>query len=115
MFEQEQEEHLVEESLRRLEFARVGKFPDQIDLRPVSAFNDHRRRALKIDACFLIERLYGVRYTDLGPFRAIRWRTLESLDMRDTDFGWTLMIPSTSAACSYRPAAASKAILMIAV
>ncbi len=40
-------------------------------------------------ACFLMRLLYGHRYTDLGPFRAIGWSTLESLGMRDPDFGWT--------------------------
>jgi glycosyltransferase involved in cell wall biosynthesis len=40
-------------------------------------------------AAWLIRRLYGVRVTDLGPFRAIRWDTLAGLDMRDEDFGWT--------------------------
>jgi len=40
-------------------------------------------------ACFLIRLLYGHRYTDLGPFRAIRWQALERLGMRDPDFGWT--------------------------
>ncbi|MCZ6726903.1 MAG: glycosyltransferase family 2 protein [Acidobacteria bacterium] len=40
-------------------------------------------------ACALIRLLYGHRYTDLGPFRAIRWRALERLRMKDTDFGWT--------------------------
>jgi glycosyltransferase involved in cell wall biosynthesis len=40
-------------------------------------------------ACFLIRLLYGHEYTDLGPFRAIRWRSLEQLEMRDPDFGWT--------------------------
>jgi hypothetical protein len=39
--------------------------------------------------CFLIRLLYGHRYTDLGPFRAIRWQALELLGMRDPDFGWT--------------------------
>lgn len=34
--------------------------------------------------------LYGARYTDLGPFRAIRWDTLKALDMRDRNFGWTV-------------------------
>jgi glycosyltransferase involved in cell wall biosynthesis len=38
----------------------------------------------------LIRRLYGFRYTDLGPFRAIRWQSLEELEMSDTDFGWTV-------------------------
>ena len=40
-------------------------------------------------ACFLIRALYRHRYTDLGPFRAIRWDALRRLGMRDTDFGWT--------------------------
>ena len=34
--------------------------------------------------------LYGVRYTDLGPFRAIRWDTLQRLQMRDRNYGWTV-------------------------
>ncbi len=40
-------------------------------------------------ACALIRLLYGHRYTDLGPFRAIRWSAYERLGMRDADFGWT--------------------------
>ena len=38
----------------------------------------------------LIGWLYGIRYTDLGPFRAIRYPSLASLHMRDPDFGWTV-------------------------
>ena len=38
----------------------------------------------------LIRLLWGVRFTDLGPFRAVRYPTLLSLDMRDPDFGWTV-------------------------
>jgi glycosyltransferase involved in cell wall biosynthesis len=41
-------------------------------------------------AAWLIRRLYGVRMTDLGPFRAVRLATLLALDMRDVDFGWTV-------------------------
>ncbi|MCB0770179.1 MAG: glycosyltransferase family 2 protein [Flavobacteriales bacterium] len=33
---------------------------------------------------------YGIRYTDLGPFRAIRWSTLMAIGMRDRTFGWTV-------------------------
>jgi glycosyltransferase involved in cell wall biosynthesis len=40
-------------------------------------------------ACLLIRWLYGHRYTDLGPFRAIRWDSYRRLGMRDTGFGWT--------------------------
>ena len=39
-------------------------------------------------ACGLIRPLYGFRFTDMGPFRAIRRRSLESLGMRDPTFGW---------------------------
>ncbi|HXE76273.1 MAG TPA: glycosyltransferase family 2 protein [Candidatus Xenobia bacterium] len=38
----------------------------------------------------LIRLLFGHRYTDLGPFRAIRRESLEALAMRDTNFGWTV-------------------------
>ena len=41
-------------------------------------------------ACFLIRVISGHRYTDLGPFRAIRWGALRSLGMEDRDFGWTV-------------------------
>jgi glycosyltransferase involved in cell wall biosynthesis len=40
-------------------------------------------------ACLLIRVLYGHRYTDLGPFRAIRWEAYQRLGMEDTNFGWT--------------------------
>jgi glycosyltransferase involved in cell wall biosynthesis len=46
-------------------------------------------RAGNLVACQLIRLLYGHRYTDLGPFRAIRWQALERLEMSDPDFGWT--------------------------
>lgn len=41
-------------------------------------------------ACRLMRWFWGVRYTDLGPFRAIRYDTLQSLDMRDRNYGWTV-------------------------
>ena len=41
-------------------------------------------------ATFLIRRLWGVAFTDLGPFRAVRRDTLRGLDMRDRNFGWTV-------------------------
>ncbi len=37
----------------------------------------------------LIRVLYGVRFTDLGPFRAIKYDKLEELDIRDRTYGWT--------------------------
>lgn len=41
-------------------------------------------------ATALLALLYGFRYTDLGPFRAIRADRLRELGMRDGDFGWTV-------------------------
>jgi glycosyltransferase involved in cell wall biosynthesis len=41
-------------------------------------------------AAFLMRMLFKGRFTDLGPFRAIRWDSLEPLAMRDRDYGWTV-------------------------
>ncbi len=38
----------------------------------------------------LLAALHGARYTDLGPFRAIRYDALLALGMKDRDFGWTM-------------------------
>ena len=41
-------------------------------------------------ATFLLRLLYGFRFTDLGPFRAIRAQSLKALGMCDRNFGWTI-------------------------
>ncbi|WP_231617638.1 glycosyltransferase family 2 protein [Novipirellula aureliae] len=41
-------------------------------------------------ACFLMRGFFGVRYTDLGPFRAINYSRLCELQMQDENFGWTI-------------------------
>ena len=38
----------------------------------------------------LLRWLYGVRTTDLGPFRAVKFDKLLDLDMQDKTFGWTV-------------------------
>ncbi len=38
----------------------------------------------------LLKLFYGVRFTDLGPFRAIRYEHLLALDMKDPTYGWTV-------------------------
>jgi glycosyltransferase involved in cell wall biosynthesis len=38
----------------------------------------------------LIRIFYGYHFTDLGPFRAIRYEALQKLKMCDGDFGWTV-------------------------
>ncbi|HNP08013.1 MAG TPA: glycosyltransferase family 2 protein, partial [Cyclobacteriaceae bacterium] len=38
----------------------------------------------------LIFMFYNVKFTDLGPFRAIRYNSLMALEMQDKTFGWTV-------------------------
>ena len=53
------------------------------------ALAPHQRFGNRL-ATSLLAWLYGFRYTDLGPFRAIRAGPLRQLGMRDCDFGWTV-------------------------
>jgi glycosyltransferase involved in cell wall biosynthesis len=41
-------------------------------------------------AGWLLSILYGVRYTDMSPFRAIRRDALEKIGMREKTYGWNL-------------------------
>ena len=38
----------------------------------------------------LIKLFYGVKFTDLGPFRAITWGNLTAINMQDKTYGWTV-------------------------
>ncbi len=38
----------------------------------------------------LISMIYGYKFTDLGPFRAITWQALNRINMVDTNYGWTV-------------------------
>ncbi len=38
----------------------------------------------------LIRLFYNYHFTDLGPFRAIKWTKLLAIDMQDKTFGWTV-------------------------
>ena len=48
-------------------------------------------------ACGLIHWVWGVRFTDLGPFRAIRREALEALRMHDRACGWTVEMQAKAA------------------
>lgn len=63
-------------------------------------------------AVTLIRLIWRHRYTDLGPFRAIRYNALQRLNMQDRTFGWTVEMQVralkqglrvTEADVSYRP------------
>lgn len=53
-------------------------------------------------AALLLKLLFGLAATDLGPFRAIRWQSLEALGMRDRDFGWTVEMQARAARSGLR-------------
>jgi glycosyltransferase involved in cell wall biosynthesis len=48
-------------------------------------------------ATSLLKLLFGVKFTDLGPFRAIRFSSLLRLNMQDTTYGWTVEMQLKSA------------------
>jgi glycosyltransferase involved in cell wall biosynthesis len=53
-------------------------------------------------AGLILRPLYGVRYTDMSPFRAIRRDALEQLDMRERTYGWNLEMQMKAARAGLR-------------
>jgi glycosyltransferase involved in cell wall biosynthesis len=41
-------------------------------------------------AAFLVKLFWNYKFTDLGPFRAIKYSSLLQLNMQDRNFGWTV-------------------------
>ncbi|GAB3547373.1 glycosyltransferase family 2 protein [Spirosoma fluminis] len=50
----------------------------------------------------LLRWLYDVQFTDLGPFRAVRFDTLLALDMQDKTYGWTVEMQLKAAKMRFR-------------
>jgi glycosyltransferase involved in cell wall biosynthesis len=53
-------------------------------------------------AGLILRLLYGVRYTDMCPFRAIRRDALAKLDMREETYGWNLEMQMKAARSGLR-------------
>lgn len=53
-------------------------------------------------AGILLNLLYGVRYTDMCPFRAIRLDALQQLGMREMTYGWNLEMQMRTARAKLR-------------
>ena len=51
---------------------------------------------------FILKILYGVHCTDMGPFRAIRRDTLDSLRLREETYGWPLEMQMRAARARVR-------------
>ncbi len=63
--------------------SRVAGAPERGALTPQQIFGNWL-------ACWLIHLVWGMKFTDLGPFRAIEGKALADLDMRDRNYGWTV-------------------------
>src|SRR5438445_7501665 len=53
-------------------------------------------------AGWLMWIVYGVRYTDMCPFRAIRRNALEKLSMKEATYGWNLEMQMKAARAGLR-------------
>lgn len=52
-------------------------------------------------SCKLISLIFNEKFTDLGPFRAIRFDKLLELDMKDRNYGWTVEMQVKAAKVQY--------------
>jgi len=50
----------------------------------------------------LMKWIYKTNYSDLGPFRAIKWEKLLALNMEDQTFGWTIEMQIKAAKMGYK-------------
>jgi glycosyltransferase involved in cell wall biosynthesis len=55
-----------------------------------SRIRGRRERGALAPQALALRLLYGLRVTDIGPFRAIRSERLFSLNMKEGTYGWTL-------------------------
>jgi len=74
---------IVEDRADMVIGSRMLTLRDHRALPPVAAFGNWL-------TSHLIRLLWGAKFTDIGPFRAIRADDYRSLDMRDRNFGWTV-------------------------
>lgn len=63
--------------------ARVSGFREKNSMTPQQIFGNWL-------ATFLMKLFFNAKFTDLGPFRAIKYQKLLALDMQDKTYGWTV-------------------------
>jgi glycosyltransferase involved in cell wall biosynthesis len=63
--------------------ARVAAYRQKNAMTPQQVFGNWL-------ATTLMKLLFGARFTDLGPFRAIKYQKLLQLNMQDKTYGWTV-------------------------
>ena len=63
--------------------ARVKKLSESGSMTPQQVFGNWL-------ATFLMKLFFGAKFSDLGPFRAIKYNKLLALNMEDKTYGWTV-------------------------
>jgi glycosyltransferase involved in cell wall biosynthesis len=63
--------------------ARVKRLREEGSMTPQQVFGNWL-------ATFLMKLFFGAKFTDLGPFRAIKYEKLLALNMEDKTYGWTV-------------------------
>lgn len=86
---------IVEEDFELVLGSRLLGKREKGSLTPVQVFGS-------FVASLMIRAIFGVRYTDMGPFRAIKRTTLESLEMREATYGWSIEMQTKAAARKLR-------------
>jgi glycosyltransferase involved in cell wall biosynthesis len=63
--------------------ARIKRLREQGSMTPQQVFGNWL-------ATFLMKIIFSAKFTDLGPFRAIKYDKLLALNMKDKTYGWTV-------------------------
>lgn len=74
---------IVKDNLDFVIGARVKRLREQGAMTPQQIFGNWL-------ACVLMKLMFGAKFTDLGPFRAIKYDKLLALQMEDKTYGWTV-------------------------
>ena len=74
---------ILEENIDFVVGARVESLREPHSMTPQQVFGNWL-------ATFLMRNFFGAKFTDLGPFRAIKYSKLLDLEMEDQTYGWTV-------------------------
>ena len=74
---------IIEENIDFVQGARVKELREPGAMTPQQIFGNWL-------ATNLMKVFFGAKFTDLGPFRAIKYEKLVALKMTDTTYGWTV-------------------------
>ncbi len=76
-------EPILNDSIDFVIGARVKRLREQGSMTPQQIFGNWL-------ATYLMTLFFGAKFTDLGPFRAIKYNKLLALEMEDKTYGWTV-------------------------